>query len=158
MSRLSQIISEKEREVASLERESAEVARRLNVAQIELCTLRFALSVVLESPPEAFGMAAAPNGQDDPRPPSGNGPKKLWSLSEPYRRLVGAIIAEGNPAMNSYRIAALAKTVGLNLAPKQASGRFRKYVVSGMAERIGDQYRLTAPAVRAFEQGAAAAA
>ena len=60
--------------------------------------------------------------------------------------------------MHSSEIADLARTVGLALQPKQAGGRFRKYVISGMAERIGDQYRLTPQAARTFGQGAAAKA
>src|SRR3954447_12534232 len=107
MNQLSDLIAQKEQECTAL-------AHRLEISQAELRILKLAAETI-------SGGVAKESSQ---RPMNGSGHeqprrwgKTLWSLSEPYRRLVEAIIAKDNPAMNSYQISALAKTIGLELTP-----------------------------------------
>lgn len=60
------------------------------------------------------------------------------------------IIAKGNPLMDSTDLADLAKTVGINLSPKEIGSRFKGYSGTGIAEKSHYQYRLTEQAVRVF--------
>jgi hypothetical protein len=153
MDSLDHLISEKERECSELEREIEELpqSKRLQVARIELRTLKLAAQA---RPAVGNGLDTSPRSIASEWP----GAKKPWSLSAPYQRLVRAMIAKGNPPMNSFEIAALAKTVDFDLPAKKAGQRLRRYVSTGMAERADNGYRLTPAAVAAFGQGVAQAA
>lgn len=155
MDTLDRLISEKETQCVALEAECREAAHRLEVSRIELRTLKLAALVVAKD----IRRHMDGNGRPiDPGAPTGKGPRALWEISGRYRNLVDAILAKGNPLMDSSEISALAKTVGLDLTPRHAGGRFRKYSHSRMAERIGNRYRLSEDAARFFEQSARAAA
>ncbi|HUB15220.1 MAG TPA: hypothetical protein VMB34_24940, partial [Acetobacteraceae bacterium] len=81
--------------------------------------------------------------------PRGRGGRSHGMLTAPYRRLVCAMVERGNPLMDSFAISALAHEIGLNLSPKRAGDRFRKYSFPqrGVAERVGDEYRISQAAI-----------
>jgi hypothetical protein len=142
MDKLDQLIADKEREVS-------ERSKGLEVAQIELRTLKLAASVR----PAVADVATTVNGATspsqalilDPVPaiPERRIGRKAGDLSEPYRRLMGAMAARGDRAFEPQEIAALAKGVGISITPKRARERMDKYVGTGLAEKVGTSFRIT---------------
>jgi hypothetical protein len=146
-----------DKQILQQEQKCGDLERKLELAKVELQALKLAAEL---RPSPSSGS----NGVDHAAPLAGNSAtadspprrrtKKAWALSAPYRRLVQEIIAKGNPLMDSTELAELAKTVGINLSPKEMGGRFKRYSVTGMTERSGYRYRLTELAVHAFSNPA----
>jgi hypothetical protein len=136
------------------EQKCADLRHQLEVAEIKLKALKLAAELRPSRPSSGNGVHhAAPSvGGGDVRAdsPPRRRTKTAWALSEPYRRLMREIIAKGNPLMDSTDLAELAKTVGIHLSPKDIGSRFKRYSLTGMAERSGYSYRLTERAVEAF--------
>jgi hypothetical protein len=140
MDKLDQLIADKEREVS-------ERSKGLEVAQIELRTLKLAAS----ARPAAVVGAAAVNGAITqtliPDPALTITERRIGrqpgQISQPYRKLIGVMAARGDRGFEPKEIAALAKGVGINITPKRARERMDKYVGTGLAEKVGTSFRIT---------------
>jgi hypothetical protein len=133
------------RQITALDERRGALVQEHAVVQIELRTLQeFAASI-----DEPIAPSSPTGAQAAPRKKRGFNlrGKQQWELTPPYLKLVKAMVAVGNPLFATAEISSLAAGLGLELAPKRAGDRMRKYASTGLAEKVGERFRITERAI-----------
>lgn len=120
-------------QIAEHERRCTDLAHQLEVAEVELRALKLAASL---RPPAALPPRA--DGIDGARGDRGKGRE----ITTPWLAVLKKMAAAPRP-VGTTEIARMAAQEGLDVVPKRAGDRMRKYRIAGHVERIGDRYRVT---------------
>jgi predicted ribonuclease toxin of YeeF-YezG toxin-antitoxin module len=159
MDKLAETIRAKQQEIEALAAQrkelaaqDEELAAQEGVAHIELRTLQNFAASLVEQPDTHDDIIAADN--EAPARASGNGRsrgRQHWQITPQNRQLIAAMVAQGNAPLNTTEIADIAVDLQLQLTPKRAGDRMRKYVANGIAAKVGDSYRITSAAINGLK-------
>ena len=152
MDQLDQAICEKRQELEELSRKT-ELARAHLEGLLTAANLRPELHMngggsPLPVPPTTAGLSGT--STESIQLPRRRGGRTHGTITGDYKRLVGEMVARGNSLMDSFAISVLAREIGLDLSPKRAGDRLRKYSTKGVAERVEDRYRISQATIQRY--------